>query len=70
MSRKRQPLRWEVWSQDTRVRFARDDGYIQVKAPSIDGSLEESEWCRVFGRDVDLTVRQLLHEMKWKPKAP
>ncbi len=54
------PLRWEIWSQDPRVRFARSNRGIQVEVPGHDGWPRKSPWLGVIDEDVDKTVHRLL----------
>jgi hypothetical protein len=69
MPKKKQPLQWQTWSHDPRLRFACYDGGLRVRAPGTDGLANESTWCKLIGHNVDVTVRRLLYEMGYLPRS-
>ena len=59
---------WHAWSEDRQVSYACWDGGLQVRVAD-GGKSKRSDWCKLIGNNVDVTIRRLLNELGYKKDA-
>jgi hypothetical protein len=50
---------WQAWSEDRQVSYACWNGCLQVRVAD-GGKSKRSEWCKLIGNSVDVTIRGFL----------